>query len=167
MKNKTLTALVIAVLAIAIAFTNPSRAQAIGSLNPLCWIADQRIESVKKNCKGHNWQWPHWGGATKYDSPDRACGGGDIYSQSWWMSQSELNARNYGYLRSSYGYQWGELVLTGTIKNVLRFRHDTYTYYWQSRIHERVFYPDTGWMSWSRDEKTTAVTCDLNHHVTS
>lgn len=144
----------------------PLQAQAVPPLNPICWIADKNNPGVREGCKGHDWNWPHWGGGKSYDSPDRGCGGSDIYSQSWWMNANELSARNYGYLRSTQGYQWSELLLTNSVKNVRSFRRDTYTYYWRAQLHERVYYPNVGWMDYYRDVKTTAVTCDLNGHVT-
>ena len=159
-------AVFVAVLGVLIGVA-PSPAQALPALNPVCWISDSRNPAVQKNCKGHDWKWPHWGGGSKFDGPDRGCGGSNIYSDAWYMSASEVSARNYGYLRGTQGIERSELVLLGWVKNNRRFRHDTITYSWKPQVHEWVYYPGTGWMEWYTDLGAYTVTCDLNGHVTS
>ena len=164
MMKKVYMALVTCVLAGVIAIAAPSQAHAIGSLNPLCWIADQRNPAVKENCKGHDWRWPHWGGRGNSDGPDRGCGGGNIYSDAWWMNSQELREFNYGQLRSVKGIRRGELILTSVTRYRVQFARDYIIYTWKSQTASWVDYGYGSYMQYFTDIKVETVKCDLNNH---
>ena len=157
-------ALVAIAALILVTATTPPQAHAIGSLNPWCWIADTSNPAVKKHCQGHDWSWPHWGGAKTYDSPDRGCGCSDIYGQAKWMTADRVNARIYPNLRPTQGVERSELVFRGAYKNVRTFRSDEMWYSWTEQVHEWVYYPSggIGWFQFYRVGESHVVICDMN-----
>ena len=118
----------------------PIQAQAIPPINPFCWIADKNNPAVQKNCKGHDWNWPHWGGGSGSDSYQRGCGGGTILSQTQRLNEAELNWFRHRGIWTDYGTSQVQLVLVGVQKKAIRFRPDKHIYTWQQQTVYEVWY---------------------------
>lgn len=149
----------------------PVQAEALPPLNPVCWIADQRNAEVKKNCQSHDWNWPHRGGATTYDSPDRGCGGkiGEImWGDAYILTNAERQAWFATPGLSIHSAQMqAQLVLVRSKKYDVQFWPDYMKYTWEPRYEYTVMYtynrPQGGWFTWRTTTlgDTYTVTCNM------
>ena len=137
---------------------SPPQAQAIPSLNPLCWIADKNAPGVKENCKGHNWSWPHFGGGSSNDGPDRGCGSTHIMADKIPLSQGDLNQ-----LGAAMGFVQPHLILTNYKKTDVRWGRDYYTNTWQPEDYYSLVYSNgTTKTYWVNTGPATTVQCKMN-----
>lgn len=156
----------------AVISVKPTQALTVPSLNPTCWIMDSSNAFYKQNCKGHNLSWPHWGGGSSSDGPNRGCGGGTIYAQALTLTPQDLRAFSYPGGIATYGTVQSQLVLTKAVHYVVRFSPDYMVYTWQAQNIYRVTFNGGGYgtaftKSYATYGSTTNVKCDMNGHYKS
>jgi len=133
-------------------------AQAIPSINPMCWIADKNNPAVQAGCKGHNWSWPHWGGGSNSDGPDRGCGSTHIMADKVLLSQSDLNQ-----LGATMGFVQPHLILTNYKKTDVHWGRDYYTNTWQPEdYYSLVLSNGASKTYWVNTGPSYTVQCKMN-----